>query len=714
MKKAGTAAAAARGGPRPATATEKSLVHRIRAFQWNVTANRKCADCSERGPTYICLTFQTFVCQTCSGIHRGFGHKIKGISLSEWNIKELEALEAGGNEVAAEAWLARWTSREFPQPDSNQADQLKEFIRLKYVEKRWWRQPAPKDLASGSKGEDNGLPQAANSGSKKTVAGTGSLLDGDSHNLVSLVPPPPSTALNAIAVAGPLPVAAAKSEALWVAEFGSNAGSAPSMGLLDLDCSGAASAPQGVPAPVSISAVGGTSGAAGGLGPDSVGSLKLLGLDVPGAAATVTAKDVNTGGNWAAEVTNGQDNIVEGLAGLDFGSPCMPQGQTLTGIGGLGMKIMGDSCHDAAADLFGLGFGTSATVPAQVPTTGIHPGFGANNCTSTIPLPTSHVESPLMEPAEEPAPTLAPASQKEEEPASLGDRLREAVLASSSDQLKHLFQECLEPPKRTATNDRFAAFAAFDELSGGGGKRPQQQASSQQPVGSGFQHSDATKPWPGMGSHPGTATLGIGQEPFAFGCGPSQFGGAGATAATLQPRPGGPRPATGCGQNPAGLQNSAGTTTQQLTQLMPQNGMMAPQQLEQMNSQELVQMHMMINHAMQARSQQQQWGTPTPAALPHMSASAPGFPPSAAGSWRPPALAAPGAAGVRGSGAHGSYGALGAPLPSGAAAAPVAHGAAATAGVQAAQRSPSPPREFGDLLAAFQARNPISGIELRA
>lgn len=29
------------------------------------------------GPTYVCLTFGTFVCTTCSGLHREFSHKVK-------------------------------------------------------------------------------------------------------------------------------------------------------------------------------------------------------------------------------------------------------------------------------------------------------------------------------------------------------------------------------------------------------------------------------------------------------------------------------------------------------------------------------------------------------------------------------------------------------------------------------------------------------------
>ena len=33
--------------------------------------------------------------------------------------------------------MARWNSNEFPEPDPNDKDRIRQFIRLKYVEKRW-------------------------------------------------------------------------------------------------------------------------------------------------------------------------------------------------------------------------------------------------------------------------------------------------------------------------------------------------------------------------------------------------------------------------------------------------------------------------------------------------------------------------------------------------------------------------------------------------
>lgn len=119
---------------------EKTPVDRLRAFQRSSPANKRCADCVELGPTYICLDFRTFVCQYCSGIHREFGHKIKGISLSQWAPAEVEDLERGGNDVAAEVWLARWKKEDGAEPGGGDIERVRTFLRQKYKEKRWWQE----------------------------------------------------------------------------------------------------------------------------------------------------------------------------------------------------------------------------------------------------------------------------------------------------------------------------------------------------------------------------------------------------------------------------------------------------------------------------------------------------------------------------------------------------------------------------------------------
>jgi hypothetical protein len=76
----------------------------------------------------------------CSGIHREFGHKIKGISLSDWTLREVESIEQGGNDRAREIWLATSAKTQISEADRAEPDKIREFIRQKYVEKLWWKQ----------------------------------------------------------------------------------------------------------------------------------------------------------------------------------------------------------------------------------------------------------------------------------------------------------------------------------------------------------------------------------------------------------------------------------------------------------------------------------------------------------------------------------------------------------------------------------------------
>lgn len=76
--------------------------------------NNKCADCGKKGervshyinvfisalsantdPDWAAITFGTFVCWDCSGIHRSLGahiSKIKSVQLDEWKDSDVEVL----------------------------------------------------------------------------------------------------------------------------------------------------------------------------------------------------------------------------------------------------------------------------------------------------------------------------------------------------------------------------------------------------------------------------------------------------------------------------------------------------------------------------------------------------------------------------------------------------------------------------------------------
>ncbi|CAD7955832.1 unnamed protein product [Amoebophrya sp. A120] len=122
--------------------SEKDLVERIRAFQRSTeNGSRKCADCTQMGPTYVCFLgedYRVFVCTSCSGVHRELNHKVKGISVSKWTPEEVDDIVSkGGNQRAAGYFSAEWNPRDYPEPDSGDTAKIREFIRLKYKDRRW-------------------------------------------------------------------------------------------------------------------------------------------------------------------------------------------------------------------------------------------------------------------------------------------------------------------------------------------------------------------------------------------------------------------------------------------------------------------------------------------------------------------------------------------------------------------------------------------------
>ncbi|KAK6127126.1 hypothetical protein DH2020_039137 [Rehmannia glutinosa] len=60
--------------------------------------NRRCINCNSLGPQYVCTNFWTFVCMTCSGIHREFTHRVKSVSMAKFTSQEVDALQKGGNQ----------------------------------------------------------------------------------------------------------------------------------------------------------------------------------------------------------------------------------------------------------------------------------------------------------------------------------------------------------------------------------------------------------------------------------------------------------------------------------------------------------------------------------------------------------------------------------------------------------------------------------------
>ncbi|KAF9670315.1 hypothetical protein SADUNF_Sadunf13G0055700 [Salix dunnii] len=99
--------------------------------------NRRCINCNSLGPQYVCTNFWTFICTTCSGIHREFTHRVKSVSMSKFTSQEVEVLQNGGNQRAREIYLKDWNHQRQRLPDNSKVDKVREFIKDVYVDKKY-------------------------------------------------------------------------------------------------------------------------------------------------------------------------------------------------------------------------------------------------------------------------------------------------------------------------------------------------------------------------------------------------------------------------------------------------------------------------------------------------------------------------------------------------------------------------------------------------
>ncbi|KAF0978270.1 hypothetical protein FDP41_002785 [Naegleria fowleri] len=100
--------------------------------------NKECMDCVVKGTPYVIMDFGIFVCTFCSGIHRNFNFKAKGISMTNFEDKDVEFFETHGNKVAQATWRAKWDPTKFPKPKSTDEKGIKDFIEKTYVKKQWY------------------------------------------------------------------------------------------------------------------------------------------------------------------------------------------------------------------------------------------------------------------------------------------------------------------------------------------------------------------------------------------------------------------------------------------------------------------------------------------------------------------------------------------------------------------------------------------------
>ncbi|KAL0029330.1 hypothetical protein WJX79_010629 [Trebouxia sp. C0005] len=112
--------------------------------------NKRCINCETLGPQYAVSDLQIFVCTICSGVHRQFSHRVKGLSTSTFKPEEIKALEAGGNRIGAYTYLAKWSPSDLQKPTDRNTGKIKDWIDAVYVKKRFYSAEAAASAAMHS------------------------------------------------------------------------------------------------------------------------------------------------------------------------------------------------------------------------------------------------------------------------------------------------------------------------------------------------------------------------------------------------------------------------------------------------------------------------------------------------------------------------------------------------------------------------------------
>ncbi|XP_052209481.1 uncharacterized protein LOC127812928 [Diospyros lotus] len=126
---------------------EEERIERIIRDLLKLPENRRCINCNSLGPQYVCTTFWTFVCTTCSGVHREFTHRVKSVSMAKFNAEEVSALQAGGNERARQIYFKEWDPQRNPLPDGSNQNRLRDFIKNVYADRKFTGERSVSKLA---------------------------------------------------------------------------------------------------------------------------------------------------------------------------------------------------------------------------------------------------------------------------------------------------------------------------------------------------------------------------------------------------------------------------------------------------------------------------------------------------------------------------------------------------------------------------------------
>ena len=115
------------------------------------------------------------MCQTCSGAHRSFSHRVKSVSHNVFGDAEIKALQAAGNDAARRTYLAKWREHLLPRPNPSDVASISNFIKEVFVEQKFFAAEAAASTApsSSASGFDSFTPGRSASFSEVGVAAIG-------------------------------------------------------------------------------------------------------------------------------------------------------------------------------------------------------------------------------------------------------------------------------------------------------------------------------------------------------------------------------------------------------------------------------------------------------------------------------------------------------------------------------------------------------------
>jgi len=100
--------------------------------------NRVCCDCQRVDPQWASINIGSFICITCSGIHRGLGvhiSKVRSATMDTWTDEQIDFIASKGNRVV-NAYYEATLPRFFVKPHADTPiEEQKKFITDKYVKR---------------------------------------------------------------------------------------------------------------------------------------------------------------------------------------------------------------------------------------------------------------------------------------------------------------------------------------------------------------------------------------------------------------------------------------------------------------------------------------------------------------------------------------------------------------------------------------------------